>query len=182
MLTVTDPSSQSVGSGPIKNIKRSITDPISVLIPDSRGRVKTMANEKTKIAQNSQDIWGLSSISKYKKDVLYYIWSFQEYYINIFLHIGGQTIVFLLLKRRRCISTMHVFFQIILCAKNLTIWRIWFTKIFKLLHLLYSIVSKTSTIICKRAIAMQIIIIYHYWKKKLYSITIKSFLKLLDAY
>jgi len=54
--TVTTPSKQRVDSGPSKNIKRRITDPIKVLIPDSRGSVITITSENIVIIQNSKEI------------------------------------------------------------------------------------------------------------------------------
>lgn len=59
--TVIDPNSRIVGSGPNENINRSITDATSVLIPDSRGNVITMANENIMMAQIKHDMCELSS-------------------------------------------------------------------------------------------------------------------------
>lgn len=59
--TVTEPSSHSVGSGPIENINLNITDATRVRMPDSRGSVTTMASDVNIIAQMSIDMCELSS-------------------------------------------------------------------------------------------------------------------------
>lgn len=64
--TVTDPSSQSVGSGPIENINRRIIDATRVRIPDSRGNVITMANDESIITQITNDMWECNSLKENK--------------------------------------------------------------------------------------------------------------------
>lgn len=78
-LTITEPSNHNVGSGPIRNISRSMIEPIKVLIPDSLGKVTTSAKENSIIAQNNQETCGLNSkeVKSYKVEVYYIlIWKF----------------------------------------------------------------------------------------------------------
>lgn len=66
-LTVTTPRRQSVDSGPSRNMKRRITEPINVRMPDSRGSVITITKENINMAQNSREICELSSESQKKE-------------------------------------------------------------------------------------------------------------------
>lgn len=59
--TVRNPSNQRVGSGPIENINLRIVDATRVLIPDSRGRVKTITAEDSITVHMRPDKCGISS-------------------------------------------------------------------------------------------------------------------------
>lgn len=61
MLTVNDPRSQSVGSGPIEKISLMIIEATRALTPDSRGIVTTNASVPKNTVQIKQDMWNFSS-------------------------------------------------------------------------------------------------------------------------
>lgn len=61
---MTEPSNHSVGSGPIRNIRRRMIDPTRVRTPDSLGKVITRARENNIIVQNNQEICELNSEKK----------------------------------------------------------------------------------------------------------------------
>lgn len=56
------PRSQSVGSGPAEKIILRMVEATSVRMPDSRGKVMTMAAETNITAHIRPDRWGPSSI------------------------------------------------------------------------------------------------------------------------
>lgn len=55
-FTVRKPSNHNVGSGPIDIINRNIVDATSTRIPDSRGKVITIAADASITVQISADI------------------------------------------------------------------------------------------------------------------------------
>lgn len=65
-MTVIEPRTHSVGSGPSEKMHRSIIDATSVRMPDSRGNVITIASDDNMMAQISHDICELSSINQSK--------------------------------------------------------------------------------------------------------------------
>lgn len=60
-VTVNEPNSHSVGSGPIEKIMRSIIDATSVRMPEVRGTVNTIIIDMKIIAQISNDRWVFNS-------------------------------------------------------------------------------------------------------------------------
>lgn len=55
VFTVTKPSNHNVGSGPTEKISRSIVDATNVRIPDSLGKVITMAADASITVQIKAD-------------------------------------------------------------------------------------------------------------------------------
>lgn len=76
--TVTEPSNHNVGSGPIENIHRNITDATSVRIPDSRGNVITIANDDNIMAHISIDMCEFNSaVKKTKKKFVWKLFLYE---------------------------------------------------------------------------------------------------------
>lgn len=57
VFTVTKPSSHNVGSGPTEKINRNIVDATNVRIPDSLGKVMTIAADESMTVQIKADRW-----------------------------------------------------------------------------------------------------------------------------
>lgn len=55
VFTVTKPSSHNVGSGPMEKINRNIVDATNVRIPDSLGKVITIAADASMTVQIKAD-------------------------------------------------------------------------------------------------------------------------------
>lgn len=60
-ITVSDPKSHSVGSGPSENISLRIEEATNVLIPVSLGRVRTIAADDIMATQINTDMVELNS-------------------------------------------------------------------------------------------------------------------------
>lgn len=73
-MTVNDPSSHSVGSGPTEKIMRRIIDATSVRMPDGRGTVHTIANDINIMVQTSHDKCEFNSKMEEKRNESHRNW------------------------------------------------------------------------------------------------------------